>query len=547
MKMIELKRVGLFASCAAVTVAHAMIILAVPHPTLASNAAISVSVLLACVGCLNAARQSSEETRRLWVLFGTAFFISMVAQIAATYHEQATSSVSQTSAFNFDFLFVAYGIPLLLAICSGADTSGMRVFLWMDCGQALVGAMLAYLEIFSDLPSYAGSTPISANGMYFIYNAENWILVGAATIRLFSNPSPASKKFYQTLTIYLSTYAVIATVVGYLELVKNFPDGLQDVAWTIPYVVLVGTLTFRRSTQDKPELKSRENQSIGLLINNLSPIIFTITIVLMGIEVAQRHPWLAFSCISTAVALYGLRAAFLQGMYLRTQSELTGSAFSLIEANDRLLSLSAQDGLTGIHNRRHFDEVIMREWKVAARSKQTLSLLMIDVDCFKALNDRYGHQEGDQCLRSIAAELRANLKRPNDLVARYGGEEFVVVLPGSDIDGAIAMAEVIRESVARLALPNEASVVGNVVTVSVGVSSRNPTEDTQVEDLIKSADRALYWAKGSGRNQSRADSELETMPEFRGGTMVPCLLALADLNGSAGHPALGMVLDQQAS
>ena len=514
MPSIKFKRAGLFAVCAAVTVVHAVIMYVKPHAALASNSAISVAVLLACLGCLDAARRSSAETRRLWILFGIAFFISMVGQIAATYHQQVTSAASQTSAFNFDFLFFAYGIPLLLAICSGAETSGLNIFLWMDGAQALVSALLAYLQIFSELPSYAGSTPISANGMYYIYNAENWILAGAATIRLFSNPSPASKKLYRALTIYLWTYALIATLVGYLELVRKYSDGLQDVAWTVPYVVLLGALAYQQSSRAPETERKDENQSIGLLINNLSPVIFTLAIVLMGIAVAHRHPWLALGCISTAVALYGLRAAFLQGMYLRTQAELTETAYSLIEANERLLSLSSQDGLTGIHNRRHFDEVIVREWKVAARSKQALSLLMIDVDCFKALNDRYGHQEGDHCLRRIAADLQARLKRPTDLVARYGGEEFVVVLPDTDMEGAIAVAEEIRESVGRLALPNESSAVGKVVTVSVGVSTKTPTEAGDVEDLIQSADRALYQAKASGRNQSRADSEFVPVLAF---------------------------------
>ncbi len=514
MKMTRQKYVGLFVTCVAVGLVQAIVIYTKLHATLVSNAAIGAGVLLAGLGCLGAARRSPKETRKLWILFATAFFISMVGQVAATYHEQVTSSVNQTNAFNFDFLFFAYGIPLLLAICAGAETSGVKAFLWMDGAQALVGATLAYLEIFSELPSFAGSTAVSAHGMYVLYYAENWILVGAATIRLFSNPSPASGKFYRALTIYLWTYALIATVVGHLELVRNFPDGPQDLAWMVPYLALLGTLTFLGRKQDKPEVKRRENQSMGLLINNLSPVIFTLTIVLMGIVVAKKHSVLAFTCISLAVALYGLRAAVLQGMYLRTQAELTATAYSLLEANDRLLSLSSQDGLTGIHNRRHFDEVIMWEWKVAARSKQALSLLMIDVDCFKALNDRYGHQQGDQCLRSIAADLQAKLKRPNDLVARYGGEEFVVVLPNSNLEGAIAVAEEIRQSVARLALPNEASIVEKVVTVSVGVSSRTPSEEIQVEDLIKSADRALYQAKASGRNQSRADGELVSLPAY---------------------------------
>jgi diguanylate cyclase (GGDEF)-like protein len=507
MKILRIRRPGLFVACAAVATAQAVIICVRPHATLVSNSAISIGALLACLGCWNAARRSSKETRRLWILFATAFFVSTVGQIAATYHEQVTSSAIQTNAFNFDFLFFAYGIPILLAICSGAETSSLKAFLWIDGAQALVGAMLAYLEIFSQLPSFGGST----NGMYLLYCAENWILVGAATIRLYSNPHPAARKFFETLTIYLLAYALIATVVGYFELIRNVPDSRLDIAWTIPYVVLLGVLAMRRRVQEKTEAQSEENQSVGLLINNLSPVIFTLTIVLMGIVVAQKHPLLALTCISIAVALYGLRAAILQGMYLRTQAELTGTAYSLIEANDRLLSLSSQDGLTGIHNRRHFDEVIMREWKVAARSQQALSLLMIDVDCFKALNDHYGHQEGDNCLRSIAANLQAKLKRPSDLVARYGGEEFVVVLPGSDLNGAIAVAEEIRESVAGLALPNEASLVEKVVTVSVGVSSKTPSEESHVEDLINSADRALYRAKANGRNQSRADVEFAPM------------------------------------
>ena len=468
------KRIALLAGCTAAAVVQAIIVFSVPDATLSLNGAISVGALMACLGCLDAARRSPKDTRRLWLLLGVAFFISMVGQLAETYHQQVTRSVSQMKAFNFDFLFFAYGIPVLLAICTGSESSGIRAFLWMDGAQAVVGAILAYLEIFSDLPAFGGSTAISADSMYLLYNAENWILVSAATIRLFSNPSPAYRKFYKTLTIYLWAYALIATVVGHLELVRKLPDGPQDIAWMIPYVVLLATLAFLETKQVKADVKRKENQSTGLLIQNLSPIIFTLTIVLMGIVVAEKHSGLAFTCISIAVSLFGLRAAVLQSMYLHTQAELTMTAYSLIEANDRLLSLSSLDGLTGIHNRRHFDQVIVCEWKVAVRSKQALSLLMIDVDCFKALNDRYGHQHGDHCLRSIVADLQAKLKRPNDLLARYGGEEFVVLLPSSGLDGAIAIAEEIRTSVARLALPNESSTVGKVVTISVGILPRCP-------------------------------------------------------------------------
>ncbi len=496
------ERRGLFAICAVIVVAQSVILWTDPTATFASNVFVSISALLACLGCLKAGHEGSPKTKRLWYLFGSAFLLSMIGQVGSTYHELATNNAVQNNAFKFDFLFFAYGIPILLAICSDAEASGLKLFLWLDGAQALVAGMLAYLQLFSTLPSFAGWTAISAIDLFYINNAENLILVGAVTLRLFSNPRPDSKALYQAMAIYLWVYALVALVVGYLELVRAVPSGLHDVGWTIPYLTLLGVLAFRPIAHEETEAPPNDNRSIRLLISNLSPVIFTLAIVLMGIEVAGRHPWFALACISIAVALYGLRAALLQGKYLKSQAELTESAFSLIRANEQLMGLSMQDGLTEIHNRRFFDEMLQREWKVAVRSKQALSLLMIDVDCFKQLNDLYGHQMGDQCLRSIAADLRARLKRPSDLVARYGGEEFAVILPGSDLEGALFVAEEMRLSIARLGLPNEASIVQKIVTVSIGVSSKNPTEDDQAEELIKRADIALYLAKSRGRNQS---------------------------------------------
>jgi diguanylate cyclase (GGDEF)-like protein len=506
MKVSMFERRGLFASCAVIVVAQSVILRVDPTATFISNVFVSISVFLACLGCLKAGHEGSPKTRRLWFLFGSAFFLSMIGQVASTYHELTTHNAVQNNAFNFDFLFFAYGIPLLLAICSDAESSGLKIFLWLDGVQALVAAMLAYLQLFSTLPSFVGWTAISAIDLFYINNAENVILVGAVTLRLLSNPRPDSKRFYQAMAIYLWVYALVALVVGYLELARAVPSGLHDVGWTIPYLTLLGVLAFRPIAPRETDALPGDNRSIRLLINNLSPVIFTLAIVLMGIEVAGRHPWLALACISMAVASYGLRAALLQGKYLKSQAELTETAFSLIRANDQLMSLSTRDGLTEIYNRRYFDEMLKREWKVAVRSKQALSLLMIDVDCFKQLNDLYGHQMGDQCLRSIAADLRARLKRPSDLLARYGGEEFAVILPGSDLEGALFVAEEIRLSIARLGLPNEASIVQKIVTVSIGVSSKNLTEADHAEELIKRADVALYLAKTGGRNQSHFTS-----------------------------------------
>lgn len=163
--------------------------------------------------------------------------------------------------------------------------------------------------------------------------------------------------------------------------------------------------------------------------------------------------------------------------------------------------LAACDGLTGIANRRSFDEKLGQEWLRARREKTPIALLMLDVDHFKFFNDHYGHQAGDDCLRRIAECLAAIVCRPCDLVARYGGEEFAIVLPCIDMEGAVMVAERMREAVHRLAIPHEGSAFGQV-TVSIGVSCGMPNQDISHHALVKAADIALYQAKHAGRDRT---------------------------------------------
>lgn len=169
--------------------------------------------------------------------------------------------------------------------------------------------------------------------------------------------------------------------------------------------------------------------------------------------------------------------------------------------NVELERLSSLDGLTGIANRRIFDEFISNEWMRAARENSPLSLVLIDIDHFKTYNDNYGHQGGDDCLRKVAQALASNVHRPSDLVARYGGEEFVVVMPGTSKDGAITIADALRTSIDSMNLPHDYSSTSDHVTISLGVSTVVPTNESKAEELIEKADGALYKAKESGRNQ----------------------------------------------
>lgn len=174
----------------------------------------------------------------------------------------------------------------------------------------------------------------------------------------------------------------------------------------------------------------------------------------------------------------------------------------LDEMNRELTRISSVDGLTGIPNRRQYDESLGREWGRAMRNGSALSVLMCDVDEFKKYNDHYGHQAGDECLKRVAGVLAASAKRPTDMAARYGGEEFSVILPDTHLQGALQVAEGIRQGVERLGLPHAACGQEAVVTVSVGVASVVPARGQhEIPFLVRLADAGLYQAKSQGRNQ----------------------------------------------
>ena len=186
---------------------------------------------------------------------------------------------------------------------------------------------------------------------------------------------------------------------------------------------------------------------------------------------------------------------------MAVEEQLTKAETALHEANRELEHLANLDGLTQIANRRSFDRAMQREWKRLRRETGVLSLILCDVDDFKAFNDTYGHQAGDNCLRSVARALNGKIKRPADLAARYGGEEFAVILPNTAAEGAFHQAESFRRAIETLFIPHAGSSTGDYVTVSFGVSTFVPGDDATPEDLIAKADAALYKAKESGRNK----------------------------------------------
>jgi diguanylate cyclase (GGDEF)-like protein len=184
-----------------------------------------------------------------------------------------------------------------------------------------------------------------------------------------------------------------------------------------------------------------------------------------------------------------------------TRVKLLETSRDLAAANRELESLSRQDSLTGIANRRYFDDYLQTEVRRASRDGQPLSLILADVDYFKAFNDRYGHQAGDDCLRRVANALKSVGRRPADLAARYGGEEFAMVLPATGAEGALDVAKALVRAVEQISILHERSGVAGTVSLSQGIASVIPAHDTRPEGVIELADQALYQAKQQGRNR----------------------------------------------
>jgi diguanylate cyclase (GGDEF)-like protein len=197
------------------------------------------------------------------------------------------------------------------------------------------------------------------------------------------------------------------------------------------------------------------------------------------------------------------------------EREILEQKKSLERANRKLEHLAGVDALTGIANRRRFEEVYTQEWLRAQRTNSALSLVLIDIDDFKGYNDTYGHQQGDDCLQAVAQALASTARRSADLVARYGGEEFAVILPGLDQEEALDVAQRLRQAVAKLHIAHEASPVADCLTVSVGVATAIPAPERPQKELVARADEALYRSKTAGRDRVTAEGDIHPQASAR--------------------------------
>ncbi|MDD2883414.1 MAG: diguanylate cyclase [Dechloromonas sp.] len=299
------------------------------------------------------------------------------------------------------------------------------------------------------------------------------------------DPSPSNQQLICDCLDPLPDVLTLALDSGQeaLKFYEDYPPSLLLVDISLPDM---DGITLAR------KIRSREQLGNDQLLTPWTPIIFLSSVMdenLLAKGILAGGDDFLHKPVSEVILLAKVRALL----------RIVGMQRDIHAAHRKLREISTLDGLTGIPNRRHFDDTLAIEWKRCLRSNSPLSLLLGDVDFFKQYNDTYGHPAGDTCLRAVAHALNESLFRVEDTVCRYGGEEFVAVLPGTDRDGALAVAERMRQALKELQMPHENGINGRV-SCSFGLACLHPTVDLSMQSILHLADEKLYQAKRQGRN-----------------------------------------------
>jgi diguanylate cyclase (GGDEF)-like protein len=299
------------------------------------------------------------------------------------------------------------------------------------------------------------------------------VIVPMLLVMVAASFSPWRHRAYQPVTM------AAATIYGLAQLTIPLIASAGGIRFLLPGLMLATTYTYLLA---------------GLLFYRALVANAVVLFAYLGAEVMLHLDTPEFSY--GALALVSANVIGASVVYLQEKT----NRLRFLEAG-LLREMVARDGLTGIQNRRMFDQHIVRVWQQAVREQQQIAVLLVDIDCFKNYNDRYGHQAGDECLRAVARALTQCARRPLDFAARYGGEEFAVVLYEATREYLSEVLTRIQRSIAELNIPHDASVVASRLTVSVGAGYINPTASRTPEGLIQLADEALYTAKEQGRNR----------------------------------------------
>jgi diguanylate cyclase (GGDEF)-like protein len=433
---------------------------------------IGAPLLAACI-CLWRCRRSDAASAWMALALGLLLWaggmaVNMVESVSRD-NAAATPGLSL-------LLYVLYGVPLTFALASPArEAWQVRV---LDGVLAIVLGYLFFVHTFS----FAGVDGADADGLgrlVAMFDVENGFIALFSLARFLASRTPVRRGFYRVQTVFAFVYLGVAAYINHVEPQDTGFGAYADLVIDVPFLLLASLAAYF------PEARTDVPVARGLvtIVQVASPLMLPMSLLMVSALITVKHPRLAIAGFVIATLGYGMRSVVIQ---LRMMAE-----------RDELDAQARVDKMTGLANRREFDDALQREWNHARRSGQSLSLLMIDIDHFKQLNDAFGHQTGDTRLREVARALADTMTRTLDVVARYGGEEFAVILPATHGRDAQRLAEAARQTIQALQL----AAPEGCVTVSIGVSAAEHVASDDPAALLTAADAALYDAKRAGRNR----------------------------------------------
>lgn len=488
----------------AVVAVHLVVLFALgSDAATASRACTAATAVLASV-CLLArvfALPSRERPSWFWAAMGMLLWGVAHATEIFISHSVAASNLTVDAS---DFIYVAAIFPLLIAFSTTRELQALRAVFLFNCAQVVLACFLSY-----DLLYRMEMTPAAAEtAMGKIYGVACALLAIMSLLRCFTWATQEERRCFHWISVFLWTYLPIEIGMDYATQYHGLKAGtLLDLLWSVPFV-LTGwkaiTLPIEKSGPEEPDAALRRPiRQSRLLAECLCPLLINAGIFALAAAVIEQHLILGLAAIFALLLIQGVQAALVQMSYLNGRNLLLDREHDLRLANAALEELTLLDPLTNLANRRRFNTELEAAWRCAVRDQRPISLLVIDVDYFKGVNDHHGHTYGDNCLIQIADAFSKQIHRSNDLVARLGGEEFALLLPDTDERGAEAIANRVREAVRRLHIVNAASPYGRILTVSVGAATCLPSAlrpHAVPVSLFEAADKALYQAKALGRN-----------------------------------------------
>ena len=449
-----------------------------------------VAPLLAAAAAVWRGRAEAAPARSGWFVVGMSLVIWAAGAFLDLRHELILGRANEMYRDSM-LAFNLAAVPITFLLATEWNPAGRRLVRGID-GLLALGLGYAYFAFTWSM--LAADGPADADGvkyMIWLYDAQNLYIAGGALVRWFAAEDASERDLFRAL----AAYAVVYTVVGFFN--THFAAGDPAFGPEVGSIV-TGAFALFSIFALRPAGRAASGHppaSLVRAVRSASPLMLAGALLLVSLFLIRVNYVLGAAGILLAVLGHGLRSTVAQVRHIERGDNLQRD-------RSELQTIAWTDALTGVANRRFLDHALSGTGRRESLASHPLSVLMIDVDHFKLLNDRYGHPAGDACLRAVAQGLRQALVRPGDVLARYGGEEFIALLQEADSAGAMVVAERLRAAVEALRIEHLGSPAA-VVTVSIGAASTAMRGEATATILIAAADKALYEAKCAGRNQVR--------------------------------------------